>query len=435
MSFLDKIRFKRESRATEKEGQSAASSARGAGLTAYTAGSFSRGAVPADTPGTAMRVSAVYRAVAVLSDSVGRLPLVFKIYSAREHRFVPYLSTEDGRRMNRLLTVGPNRRMSAFEFFKNIVKQMLLEGNAYVYPRRNGLGDVESLVLLSPGSVVYDRFSDTYFVADPVNGVSGTFGGGEMIHVRNESLDGGYTGVSTLYYAEEVLSAAATGDKELLDRFANGGRFKALVGNDTSVQGWGQYQDDQLDSVRDLLQAQINAGRDIISTRGDVKVHPLNMSASDMQFTESMKQVQREVACFFGVPPVYLMDDTNVNYKSGEMASVQFLNNGLSPLLSKIEQEFLCKLVPLEVRDRFRFSFDTDALFITDLSTRGNWMRTQIETGTATPNELRRRLDQPPVEGGDRAFVSTNLTSLDGAGRQGAAQPDGAANEEEEKEA
>ena len=387
----------------------------GAGLRTWGPETWNRGAAEASSPLSASRIATVYRAVAVLSDSVGRLPLEYKVFSNAEGRFVPFLHTAEGRRLNGLLTVAPNGRMSAFEFFKNLVKLMLLEGNAYVLPRLGMTGDVEEFVLLAPGSVSYDKYADTYTVMDVLNGVNGTFTGAEMIHVRNESLDGGYTGLSTLTYARETLSTAATGGREMLDRFATGGRLKALLSNDTSARGWGQYQDDQMEAAQDLIQEQISAGRDIIRTPGDAKVFPLSMNAADMQFVDQMKLTDRDISRFFNVPPVLLMDDAGSNYKSGDMAMALFLSNGLSPLLAKIEQEFRRKLVPRSLWGRYKFSFDTEGLFITDLATRGQWMKMQVETGTGTPDELRRKLDLPPVEGGDRETVSANLKPLDGA--------------------
>lgn len=394
----------------------AAPVSRGAGLRTWNPEAWNRGAAEASSPLAASRIATVYRAVAVLSDSVGRLPLEYKVFSRGEGRFVPFLHTAEGRRLNDLLTVAPNRRMSAFEFFKNMVKLMLLEGNAHVLPRLGMTGDVEELVLLAPGTAAYDKYAGTYTVMDTLNGVDGTYTEEEMIHVRNESLDGGYTGLSTLTYARETLSTAATGGREMLDRFATGGRLKALLSNDTSARGWGQYQDDQMEAAQDLIQEQISAGRDIIRTPGDAKVFPLSMNAADMQFVEQMKLTDRDIARFFNVPPVLLMDDAGANYKSGDMAMALFLSNGLSPLLRKIELEFRRKLVPRSLWGRYKFAFDTEGLFITDLATRGQWMKMQVETGTGTPNELRRKLDLPPVEGGDRPFVSANLKPLEDFG-------------------
>lgn len=374
------------------------------------------------SPYGATAIPAVFRAVAVLSDSVGKLPFRYMSYHEGEGRFVECRSTGRARRLYDMLTVSPDGRMTAFEFFKNMVKTMLLHGNAYVIPERDRLGDIVRLVLCVPKSVSYDEFADRYTVFDVVNGISGVYRGDEVIHVRNESLDGGLTGLSTLEYARQQLGIASASGREAMNRVANGGRFKALVSNDYSVKGWGAYQDDQMrEGVVDRLQEQVNNGRDILFLPGDVKMTQMSMTSADMQFLDQMKYTVREVARLFNVPPALLMDDTNANYKSGEMSSVLLLSYGLSPILRKIEQEFRLKLVPEGLRGSFRFEFDLSALFSTDLSTRGAWMKSQLETGAATVNELRRENGKASVEGGDTAFVSANLLALDSERLRGAA--------------
>lgn len=361
-------------------------------------------------PGEAMQISAAFRAVAILSDSIGKLPFEYKVLVGK--RYVPNNVTKQAARMYNLLTVSPNRRMTAFEFFKNLTKHMLFYGNAYIVPVYGDYGDIIEFVLCSPGSVSYDRYSDKYIIMDIINGINEVRYGREMIHIRNESLDGGYTGVSTLAYAAHQLNISATADKETLNRFANGGRVKALVSNDNSVKGWGKYQDNTLQDGADILEEQVRSGRDIIRVPGDAKVAPLSMTSADMQFLDSRKFTVKDIARFFNVPPMLLMDETNQNYKSGDMASVLFLSHGLSPLLTKIEQEFRQKLIPMSQWHDFKFEFDVERLFTTDLASRGAWMQAQLNTGVATVNELRAMNDRAPVDGGDIPMVSTNLAPL-----------------------
>lgn len=371
---------------------------------------FRPGYTSVSTPGEAMQISAAFRAVAILSDSVGKLPFEYKVMAGK--RYVANNVDKRSARIYNLLTVSPNRRMTAFEFFKNLVKQMLFYGNAYIVPIEGKYGDIIEFVLCSPGSVSYDLYSDRYTIMDLVNGINEVRYGKDMIHVRNESLDGGYTGVSTLTYARHQLDISATADKETLNRFATGGRFKALVANNNSVKGFGQYQSEALQDGADILQEQISAGKDIIRVPGDATVSPMSMTSADMQFLDSRKFTVKDIARFFNVPPILLMDETNMNYKSGDMASVLFLSHGLSPLLTKIEQEFRQKLIPVSQWADFKFEFDVERLFTTDLTTRGAWMQAQLNTGVATVNELRAMNDRSPVEGGDVALVSTNLAPL-----------------------
>ena len=331
MSWIDRI-LRREAVVAEPKQQAAVGA------------DYKQNVVWANTPTKAMKIAAVFRAVNLISSGLATLKLEYK----RKDRYKGYFKPDDsigGKRLNYLLSVKPNSRMNASVFLKNLVSQILLQGNAYVVPVRNIYNDVEALYLLKPGSVAHDVWSNTYMVSDDVNGISGVFRADEVLHFKNVSNDGGYTGISTISYAALTLGIAATSDNETLKRFATGGRFKAILKNNTSVKGFGEYQDEQLKAHGEDLQDAINRGDDILAVKGDVDVSPLSMSSADMQFLESRKFTIREIARFFNVPPSKLMDDSNSNYKSVEVSNIAFYTEALQPIVTEIEREFSAKLL------------------------------------------------------------------------------------------
>ena len=102
----------------------------------------------------AMKIAAVYRCVDVVSKGVAQLPLVIK--RKEDDYFV--LDNDDVWGLTYLLQLRPNSRLSAFEFKKSIMIQILIgSGNAYIYPQW-GANGYDSLILLSPGSVTYDVY-------------------------------------------------------------------------------------------------------------------------------------------------------------------------------------------------------------------------------------------------------------------------------------
>ena len=363
------------------------------------------------TPSDAMKIAAVYRAVSLISDSVATLPLIYKRRDRSGNYFKPY-DTGPGAVLYNLLTVRPNRRQTSFILFKNLVSQVLLLGNAYAYLRRDSYGQPMELLLLTPYSCSYDPWSDTYYVEDSINKVRGIFPGDEILHFKNVSLDGGYTGVSTISFAAQTLGIAATAAAETQTRFATGGKFKAILHNDYSVKGMGEYQDDQIKSNADQIQEAINCGQDIIPVRGDGKLDQLSMSSVDMQFLENIKLTITEIARFFNVPKSKLFDDSNANYKSAEIATVGFYADCLSPILTMIESEFKAKLIPRKACPDYKFKYDLSRLYTTDLTTKGIYQTKQIANGLQTVNDLRRSEDCPPVEGGDQVFITCNIAPI-----------------------
>ena len=354
-----------------------------------------------------LAVSTVYRCVRLLSESVANLPLRFLRMNA-DGVFV-----DDRRdRLHYLLSVQPDEPYNAFDFWSQAIQQMLLQGNAYIVPQYDPMTmQISRLVLCTRGTVSYDQLNRQYTVMDPTNRLSGTFAEEEVIHLKNLSLDG-QTGVSTLTFARLTADIAQTGDRETLNRFANGGNVRGLVGNDTSVRGFGEYQDTELDATAADLDEQFQAGKKIVAVPGQVKFSQLSLSSTDMQFLESRKFTVREICRFFGVHPSFVFDDTSNNYKSAEMANVAFLSNTLNPMLRKIECELHRKLIVPELCCERRFEFDRRSLYACDLQSRVQYQTQTIAAGIYTVNDWRRVENMPAVAGGDTPLVSANLKGL-----------------------
>lgn len=401
MNWIDRF-FKREAAEAEPKQQAAVGA------------DYKQNVVWANTPTRAMKIAAVFRAVNIISSGLATLKIEYK----RKDRAKGYFKIDNGKagsKLNYLLSIRPNSRLNAYEFKKNLVSQILLQGNAYVLPVKNILGEVESLYLLTPGSVAHDIYSNTYQIADPVNMISTVVSADEILHFKNVSSDGGYTGLSTVSYAALTLGIAATSDNETLKRFATGGRFKAILKNNTSTKGWGEYQDEQLKAHGDDLQDAINRGDDILAVKGDVDVSPLSMSSADMQFLESRKFTIREIARFFNVPPSKLMDDTNSNYKTAELSNVDFYSEALKPLVEAIISEFSAKLLNEWNFQEYKFRFDLSSIYTLDLDSKAKWDKSRLENGVASVNDLRRESDIEPIEKGDDVYLSVNFAPLGSA--------------------
>lgn len=354
----------------------------------------------------ALSLPAVYRCVRLLSESVANLPLQYM-------RMKNGVFVEDTQsRLHYLLTVEPDPNMSAFDFWAQVVENLLLEGNAYIVPvYSTATGELDRLALCARNSVSHDIYSDTYLVADSVNGISGTYSEREIIHIKGMSPDG-KQGVSVLTYARLTLSIGGSGDRETLNRFENGGNVMGLVGNDKSAVGFGEYQDAELQKTASDVDTQFRSGKRIVSLPGQVDFKQISMSSADMQFLESRKFTVREICRFFGVHPSFVFDDTSNNYKSAEMANVAFLSNTLNPILRKIENELHRKLVAPSLCCKRKFQFDRRGLYACDLDSRVKYQMQTIQTGIYTVNEWRREENKPPVDGGDTVLVSTNLRGI-----------------------
>lgn len=356
----------------------------------------------------ALKIAAVYRCVDILSKGIAQLPLTIKRNQGGWYE----QTTDDIFGLAYLLSVHPNPRLTAFEMMRNAVIQILLRGNAYIYPVE-GADSYESLILLSPGSVAYDKFSDTYTVNDAVNRISGTFGSDRIIHLKNMSLDGGYTGVSTLTYAGKVLAISSNADALNVDTYKNGGTVKGFVsGKNGSTIGFGTVQDNQLKQVANDIENQLSSGKTIFNLPGEMSFNQISLSSSDMELLNTKEFNVLEICRFFGVHPDKVFAQQTSNYKASEMSQVAFLTDTLSPYLTQIEMEYQVKLIPREFYNDYRIDFDIEPMMQTDLGTQADYMTKTIAAGARTVNYWRKKLGQAPVEGGDAVLVSANLLEL-----------------------
>ena len=355
---------------------------------------------------TPLNIAAVFRCIEVLSNSVASLPLQY--LTDRNGVF----KEDTGSRLHYLLTVQPNESMSAFDFWAQVVRYMLLHGNAYIIPQYDSACmEISRLILCTPGTVTHDTLTDIYTVSDTTNEFSGAFSESEVIHIKNYTTDG-KNGLSTLSFARSCLDIASAGNSETLSRFKNGGSVRGIVSNDTSVRGFGEYQDAELERTAADLDGRFRCGERIVSLPGQAQFNSISLSSTDMQFLETRKFTVTEICRFFNVPPHLVFDSTAENYKSVELSNIAFLNNSLNPILRKIETELHRKLVPAQLCCKRRFEFNRKGLLICDLNARAKYQAETIAAGLMTVNEWRREDNKPTVDGGDTLLISANLKQL-----------------------
>src|SRR5574344_1880694 len=355
---------------------------------------------------TALNIATVYRCVKLLSESVANLPI--QVMRLKGDLF----ATDTSSRLSYLLNIQPDNNTNAFDFWVQAIQNVLLTGNAYIVPIYNSVTlEADRLALCNSRCVMHDTTYDRYTISDITNGVYGVYDESEVIHIKGLTLDG-KNGLSVLTFARLTAGIAATGDNETLKRFANGGNVRGIVSNDTSVRGFGEYQDAELAKTAQNVDEHFQQGERIVSLPGQIKFDQISLSSTDMQFLESRKFTVREICRFFGVHPSFVFDDTSNNYKSAEMANVAFLNNTLNPILRKIETELLRKLVAPALATKRKFEFNRQSLYACDLESRSKYWQQVIATGLYTINELRREENKPDVEGRDVVLASANLKSV-----------------------
>ena len=377
-----------------------------------------RSVASVSTPDSAMTIASVYRCVDILSGTIASLDLQHQKKNGNVFAF------DDSSPLSLLFQGKANDRQNFFTLLQNAIIRLLLSGNAYIFPsfgRKTGY--LESLVLLSEGSVAFDPVRNRYQVNDHIFGIIGDFSADSIIHLKNKSLDGGYTGVSTIRYASLSLSLSANADRQTNDGLLSGNQKSGFLVGGNEIQGIGALSEEVSDRVTERVNREIQQGKRIIRLSGSMQFIESSMSNSDAELLEVRKYSVLDVCRFFGVHPYMVFADQSTNYKEAENSQINFLNQTLRPFLRQIEQEFSDKLLPRSRRHEERIRFDLSGLFATDLRTRAEYVKACVESGTMTPNEGRAFEDRPPIEGGDQIFISCNVAPIDSPKLRGEDSP------------
>lgn len=358
------------------------------------------------TPDRAMTIASVYRCVDILSGTIASLELQ---HLKRSGSIFQYAGNTQ---LNTLFAGQANSRQNFFVLLKNIVARLLLSGNAYIYPRYSSRGELLDIILLGDGAVSYDKHSNTYSVSDYVWNINGVFSADEIIHLKNNSLDGGYTGVSTITYASVSMSLSANADKQTNNGLLSGNQKSGFLVGGNELQGVGALSPDIADDVTGRVNKEIAQGNRLVRLPGAMQFVESSMSNSDAQLLEVRKYSVLDICRFFGVHPYMVFADQSTNYKEAENSQINFLNQTLQPLILQIEQEFSVKLLPRSRRASERIRFDLSRLFATDLRTRAEYVKSSVEAGVMTPNEGRIFENREPIEGGDQLFITCNVAPI-----------------------
>lgn len=352
--------------------------------------------------GNAMTLAAVNRCVKVIMDAVASLPIRIYVTDADGYK------REVRNDLSWLLGKKPNGKMNSFTFFSLIVKDILLNGNAYALIVREN-GKIVALKYISPSKVtIYESNSGVEY---ELNGVKERIPAEDMLHFMNFT-DNGVYGISVLQHAARALSISDFGDKSAENFYKSGGCTSGFLKFDGPSNS--KQREEVLAAWNSSTGGPNNGPNGIAVLPANVSYTQLSVSPADAQLLESRKFEVIDICRFFGVSPTKCFDMEKATYSNVEATELAFLNDTLRPLLAKIETELETKLFGRN--DNFDIKFDVRELLRTDKNSQSEYFTKLFNLGVMTTNEIRKELDLTPVEGGDEPLVQVNLAKLKNIG-------------------
>lgn len=341
---------------------------------------------------SAMNISAVYRAVEIISDSIAMLPIKIRQLDADHYNEL------DSHSLN--LVMKNAGYLSKYTFIKLLIQSIMLRGNGFAYIERAGDGTVTGLRYLPSGDVQihYNKEKkELYYTCnyvskkriEPIN----------MIHLLKNTYDG-VNGVSTLTYATRSINLSNNTENSANNFFTSGCNLAGIL----TVQG--QLNDKQRDQIRSSWnQAYSNGGAGLAVLQGNMDYKPIQLSAAESQMLESREFNITDIARFFGISPVLLGDLSHSSYSTIEATQNQFLLHTLNPYIVLVEEEFTRKLFkPSE--SNLVIDLDETALLKTDKSALAGYYGALLDKGVLCCNEVRKELGYSPIEGGEKHMIA-----------------------------
>lgn len=345
--------------------------------------------------GSALGISAVWRAISLISQTLAQLPMrsIREIEKGQYQRTSSFLDNPGG-------PDGP----TPFEWRETVFAHLLLHGNAFLAHMYGGAGQLVALVPLHPLSVSIELPLDSdeeqpkggkWFYAHLLNGERVRFDASTLTHVPAMSMDG-VRGMSVLSVARNSLGTAIAGDRAAAKMFGHGLTVAGLITPDEDEPDWDDASFIK-DQVNDALTGNENMGKIAVLPR-KLKFQQMEMSAEDAQFLQSRQFSIEEIARWFGVPPFELMQtEKQTSWGTGIEAQQRGLGRTvLAPWASRLEQR-LSRLLP---NPRF-VEIDFAGLERPSPDVEIRLLLEQIEGGLITINEARAVRNLPPVPGGE----------------------------------
>lgn len=336
-------------------------------------------------------VSSVYSCCKILSDNVGRMPILVKkedetgIAGDKEHPLWSVLHNTPNSYQN------PSKFWSTLEYHRNYF------GNGLAQIYRFGNGEVSHFEIIHPSTVIdAKKVEGKLFYNIQRGNKLHIISSDEILHFSAISEDGVF-GQSPVAALEKEISVLQKAEDTLESFYSNKATatmaLKSVVGDSKAYSVLKKAQED---FVADYGGA-ANAGKPI-TLPPNTELISIAANHADAQMVETMNLKKQDVAGVFTIP-MYMLGETNTG-DNAEQSSLMFRNYTISPIAKIYRSELEFKLLTEADREAgVTIEFDLDALVEADLSTRTKAIAEQVKSGLMTPNEGAIKMGNSVIDG------------------------------------
>ena len=281
---------------------------------------------------TALKISAVFRCVDLVSKTMAALPL---------HMF---RDTDKGKekaknhRVYQLVYVLPNHQTTAYEFWQMYIANLMLTKGAFAKVDRDARGFIRALWNIPTsrvsGPYINRLNGERYIDVTLDEGISERLREGEFMYTPGFLLGDRNAPNDPLAIAGEVLGLTNTlGNyaKQAVNAVNPGGFIEYPAG--LSDEAYERFKKDFYENYSGVM----NTGKFLLMEEGG-KAHPFERDMEKMQVLESRKHAVTEICRIWGVPPHLCMDLDRATFSNIEHQSAEYVRDCINPLSVRLEQ-------------------------------------------------------------------------------------------------
>lgn len=373
------------------------------------------------TADTAMRVTAVFRAVAILAQTYASLPL--GVYRQLDN---------GGKELDRkhplyqVLCRRPNKWQTSFEWREMMSGHFALRGRCYSEIIGEGGKAVAELVPLHPDRVQPFRAPDgrLAFKYSPLSGESRIILQHEMhfLHGLTTGSDG-ITPLSPIGECREAIGLALATEEHGARLFGNGTRLGGVLKMPSHLKD-DAARANLLKSWREAYSGLRNTGKTALLEDG-LEWQALGMTNEDAQFLEARSMQIAEISRIFGIPLHMLSELDRSTNNNIEHQGMEFVTHTIRPGAIRREEAMERDLLSGSSAVTHCIYFDLDGLQRGDSAARAAYNASGLQNGYLNRNEVRawEGLNPSSAEGMNDYTVQTNLALIQLLEAMSKAQP------------
>lgn len=375
------------------------------------------------SPSTVVGMSAVWRAVGLISESMGIMTWN-----------VVRIDDNDTRRIRRnhpihyLLNIEPSEDYTPFDWFYTMTLISLIRGNSFSRIHRDQMGMPMRLEILDNlnGEIIAFRddmgglwykqqLNETWGPKTVTGRLEKPTRAADIIHFKWVTMNG-LGGLDPIGTHQDTFGFGLAARDLGNIFFKNGAHLGGVIEHPLSLTQDAKKR--LATSWNATFSGVDNAGRTAILDEG-MKYHPFEFDPVKAQMLESQKFNVEDIARVFGVPPHLLASLDRATFNNIEHLSLEFKQFTVHPWTVRISQELNRKLFKTSERGRMAVQADLSALMQGDMKSQAEYLRGLVTNGVMSINDGRRFLGMNPVEGGDVHMWPLNMTTLENAPNTG----------------